>query len=222
MADRQNTDAHTTDTPAGQARYLLSGWRLFAIVIGTSAVLGLAHFLQPRNAGDERRPIASETAGPDLTISDAVITSFRETGELKYRLRSPHIEHFQPFDRTYLRKPDLTINRDPDPPWRITADRGIIRNASPGGDAEEEVLLEQDVHMEQSFTDGRNYLLVTPAITIYPKRQYAETTQDVMITTHAGRTRAVGLEGNLDQGLLKLFSNDEQRVHTVILPDQFK
>jgi hypothetical protein len=43
-----------------------------------------------------------------------------------------------------------------------------------------------------------------------------------MITTHAGRTRAVGLQGNLDQGLLKLFSNDEQRVHTVILADQFK
>lgn len=222
MANAQDRAVHAPDTPSAQARYLLSGWRLAAIVLGMSTVLWVAHYFQPTAETGDRRPAAGETAGPDLTISDAVITSFRETGELRYRLRSPQIEHFQPDDRTYLASPDLTISRDPDPPWRVTATRGVIRNASSSGPDEEEVLLEEDVHMEQSFADGRNYLLVSPSITIYPERQYAETTQDVMITTHAGRTRAVGLQGNLDQGLLKLFSNDEQRVHTVILADQFK
>ena len=70
--------------------------------------------------------------------------------------------------------------------------------------------------------DGRRYDLRTPNITIYPDREYAETDQNVMITTHAGRTKAVGLQGSLDKGLLKMFSSDEQRVHTIILPHQFK
>jgi len=222
VANAPDSAGYLADTPAGQARHLLSGWRLAAIVVGTSAVLWVAHYFQPMSAIDDRRPSVSETAGPDLTIDGAVITSFRSTGELRYRLLSPKIENFQPYDRTYLREPDLIISRDPDPPWRITANRGIVRNASNRDSAEEEVLLEEDVEMEQHFPDGRSYVLVTPSITVYPDRQYAETNQDVMITTHAGRTRAVGLEGNLDLGLLKLFSNDEQRVHTVILVDQFK
>ena len=203
-------------------RHLLSGWRLAAIVMGASAILGLAHYFQPMSDGGRRPVPPVDSNNPDLTIADAVITSYRLTGELKYRLLSPQIEHFEHSDQTYLRTPDLIINREPDPPWQVTAKRGILRNASNRGGPEEEVVLEEDVHMEQSFPDGRNFRLVTPSITIYPARQYAETSQDVMITTHAGRTRAVGLQGNLDQGLLKLFSNDEQRVHTVILVDQFK
>jgi len=212
-----------SDLPTGGQRLLLSGWRLVAIVVGASAILGVAHFLGPMSETAKRRPANAPPSGrPDLTIADAVITSYRESGELKYRLLSPQIEHFERGDETYLRTPDLSINREPDPPWRITAQRGVIYNASPRKTSEEVVSLEDDVHMVQSFADGRNFHLVTPSITIYPARQYAETTRDVMITTHAGRTRAVGLQGNLEKGLLKLFSNDEQRVHTVILPDQFK
>jgi lipopolysaccharide export system protein LptC len=126
-------------------------------------------------------------------------------------------------DVTYLRRPDLTLFDPPDPPWRITAQRGTIHNANQTDrTAEEQVVLQEDVEMEQRYDDGRHYVLVTPSITIYPERQYAETTQDVMITTHAGRTKAVGLKGDLDQGLLTLFSSNEKRVHTVILADQFK
>lgn len=161
--------------------------------------------------------------GPDLTIDDAIITRYRDTGALKYRLRSVLIEHFEPRRRTLLSEPDLTMYSEPEPPWQMTAARGIIRNASPGSNAaEEQVYLDQDVIMTQQFADGRSFVLSTPNITVYPDREYAETSQDVMITTHAGRTKAVGLKGNLDHGLLYLYSNDKQRVHTIVLPDQFK
>lgn len=222
MDDRQVNPDHPTQTRRTEGRHLLSGWRVVVIVLAASAVFGISHWL-PSASSDKPPPASSrEAAEPDLTIVDAVISSFRDTGELKYRLLSPEIRHFASSDRTYLSKPDLAISDDPDPPWHVTADRGVISNAAARAPTEEEVLLEENVQMEQQFPDGRNYRLVTPSILIYPERQYAETTRDVMITTHAGRTRAVGLQGSLDQGLLKLFSNHEQRVHTVILPDQFK
>lgn len=209
-------------TPPIQGRHLLSGWRAVVIVLAASAVFGISYQLPPAGSDRPPAPASREAAEPDLAIVDAVISSFRDTGELIYRLLSPEIRHFASTDRTYLTEPDLVISQDPNPPWRVTANRGEISNAAARAPTEEEVLLEENVQMEQQFPDGRNYRLVTPSILIYPERQYAETTRDVMMTTHAGRTRAVGLQGSLDQGLLKLFSDDEQRVHTVILPDQFK
>jgi lipopolysaccharide export system protein LptC len=218
MPERLDSARHRPD-----ARLLLSGWRLALVVLVASAALGLVHYLD-RGTEDDAPPAASSgDDGPDLEIEDATVTAYRANGELKYRLRSPLIEQFNGMDVTYLRRPDLTLFDPPDPPWRITAQRGTIHNANQTDrTAEEQVVLQEDVEMEQRYDDGRHYVLVTPSITIYPERQYAETTQDVMITTHAGRTKAVGLKGDLDQGLLTLFSSNEKRVHTVILADQFK
>ena len=62
----------------------------------------------------------------------------------------------------------------------------------------------------------------SPSIVLYPDRQYAETDQDVMIDTAVGRTQAAGMKGELQRGLLNLYSKPEQRVHTIVLPNQFK
>jgi hypothetical protein len=43
-----------------------------------------------------------------------------------------------------------------------------------------------------------------------------------MIDTNAGRTRAIGLTADLDAGLLKLSSDRKERVHTIVLPGQFR
>ena len=62
----------------------------------------------------------------------------------------------------------------------------------------------------------------SPQLYIYPDRQYAETDQAVMIDTNAGRTKAVGLAAYLDRSVLELSSNETQRVHSIVLPYQFK
>ena len=204
-------------------RLPLSTGRLVGIALGGSLVLGAAVFFQPTLPVEDSQPVLTASGEPDLLIEDAVIRQYRETGAIRYLLRSPLIEHFEPDALTHLTDPDLTLHDEPEPPWQVTARRGVIRNASQGNRAgNEEVELIGDVQMLQVFDDGRRYDLRTPSITIFPAREYAETDQNVMITTHAGRTKAVGLQGSLDEGLLKMFSSDEQRVHTIILPQQFK
>jgi lipopolysaccharide export system protein LptC len=205
-------------------RLPLSTPRLVGIALAGSLVIGAAVFFQPTlPEATQQQPELRPSQEPDLLIEDAVIRDYRETGALRYLLRSPLIEHFEGEALTHLREPDLLLHDPPEPPWQITARRGVIRNAAQGRrGVKEEVELKEDVQMLQVFDDGRRYDLRTPMITIYPDREYAETDQNVMITTHAGRTKAVGLEGSLGEGLLKMFSNDEQRVHTVILPHQFK
>ena len=201
----------------------LSTARLVGIALAGSLVIGAAVFFQPTLPEATQQPQLRPSQEPDLVIEDAVIRDYRETGALRYLLRSPLIEHFEADGLTHLTDPDLMLHDAPEPPWQVTARRGLIKNASLGGRAgNEQVELIEDVRMLQVFEDGRRYDLRTPMITIYPDREYAETDQNVMITTHAGRTKAVGLEGSLGDGLLKMFSDDKQRVHTVILPDQFK
>lgn len=206
-------------------RLPLSTLRLIGAVFGSSLVLGAVLFFQPTLREEEgARPEPAPSEEPDLLIEDAVIRQYRQTGSLRYLLRSPLIEHFESDTLTFLTEPDLMLyDAKEEPPWQITARRGVIRNASQRNQAgNEEVELSEDVQMLRVFEDGRRYDLRTPSITIYPNREYAETDQNVMITTHAGRTKAVGLQGSLDTGLLKMFSSDEQRVHTIILPHQFK
>ncbi len=204
-------------------RLPLSTARLIGIALVGSLVIGAAVFFQPTLPEEEAEPVLKASDEPDLLIEDAVIRDYRDTGALRYLLRSPLIEHFEADALTLLTEPDLTLHDAPQPPWQITARTGVIKNASQSQRAgNEKVELVDDVQMLQVFEDGRRYDLRTPSITIYPDREYAETDQNVMITTHAGRTKAVGLQGSLSKGLLKMFSSDEQRVHTVILPHQFK
>lgn len=204
-------------------RLPLSTARLVGIALVGSVVIGAAVFFQPTLPEEEALPELEPSTAPDLLIEEAIIRQYRDTGALRYLLRSPLIEHFEADALTHLTEPDLMLHDEPAPPWRVTARTGVIRNAAQGALAgNEEVELHEDVQMLQVYEDGRRYDLRTPSITIYPDREYAETDQNVMITTHAGRTKAVGLQGSLNTGLLKMFSSDEQRVHTVILPHQFK
>jgi hypothetical protein len=43
-----------------------------------------------------------------------------------------------------------------------------------------------------------------------------------MIDTDVGRTKAAGLQGELQQGLFRLFSSERERVHTIVLRPQFR
>jgi len=211
-------DPASADGPPAARRWLI--W------VGTAAaaLAGSVLLTEPFKTNRSTSTAASTTLNrPDLELEDATITQFRDTGKLKYLLNSPRIEHFRADASTRLTEPDLELYSDPDPPWRMTARKGSITNAEGlEGAPEEAVFLDEQVQMAQTYPDGRSFELRTPNVTVYPDREYAETSRNVMITTHAGRTHAVGLQGDLDQGLLHLFSNAEQRVHTILLPDQFK
>ena len=194
------------------------------MLVGATLVGALALFSDPFTDTPPAQQLPDELAGePDLYIKDATISQFRPNGQMKYRLLSPHIRHFERNDLTRLAAPRLTLHNDSNPPWQIESETGYIRRrAGNSGPPEEVVFLRKNVLLEQRYDDGRRLRLETPSLYIYPDRSYAETEQNVMIDTDVGRTTAVGLQGDLQRGLLKLSSSEQQRVHTIILPGQFK
>ena len=141
---------------------------------------------------------------------------------MKYRLRSEEIEHFEAERRTRLEQPSLVLHSEDQPPWHINSNVGYLRYTEPsdGTTAEEIVLLRDDVVMRQRRTDSGLLTIKSDSFDVYPERRHIETVDDVMIDSDVGRTVAHGLNGNLDAGLLALSSNEHQRVHTIVLPDQ--
>lgn len=155
---------------------------------------------------------------PDVLIQGAFIRQFELSGNLKYTLQATEIRHFDRDTLTNLRKPELVLFDPAEPPWNVSAKRGHITEGKLSGVAQEKVQLIDDVVLLQRQADNGFIEIHTPGLTIYPDSQYAESSLDVMIDTNIGRTKAVGLTGDLATGVIKLGSNAKQRVHTIILP----
>ncbi|NJN50755.1 MAG: LPS export ABC transporter periplasmic protein LptC [Gammaproteobacteria bacterium] len=202
----------------------MTRWQLLGVLVAAGL---LAFLLLDRSEIDTPQALPPELADePDLYMEGATITQFNDDGSVRYRLASKEIRHFERDDTTRLREPVLTIHRAPEPPWWVSANHGYIRYREAAAKDntqknEEVVFLRESVVLEQRL-EARHIRLTTESLYVYPERQFAETDQAVMIDTNAGRTRAVGLAGDLNAGLLKLSSGGDQRVHTIVLPDQFK
>jgi len=160
---------------------------------------------------------------PDIYAQNVVFNQLAEDGSLHYRLSANNIRQFNDDQLTELIAPDLHLTNPQQPPWDITADRGYIRKRPRAdGTPEDVVFLRDSVELIQMHDAQRPTTLRSEAFYIYPNSQYAQTDQNVMIDTVVGRTHAAGLAADLRTGLLKLSSSDSQKVHTIVLPEQFK
>jgi len=208
---------HTPDSPGGR-RWL--GLLVASALLTTAAVLLWDPLRQP---SPPQQPATTVTGLPDLTMEGAEILQFQPDGTLKYRLKADRIRYFEPRRLTRLEAPRLRLYDPEQPPWTITSRHGYLRRRGGIDQTPEEVVyLREAVTLAQSFDDGRRLELSTETLYLYPDRRYAETDQDVMIDTNAGRTLAGGLQGELDRGLMRLYSNATEQVHTIVLPGQFK
>ncbi len=176
------------------------------------------------DAPDDELPLPAALADePNLHMVDATIVQYRQDGSESYTLLTERLRHFDERATTLLTGPRLTLTQAPDPPWQISAAQGQVRTERTDHAAEEEVVfLREDVQMLQEQANGGFIRLNTSELHYYPQRRYAETDQNVMIDSDIGRTHAVGLKSELRKGLLFLSSSERQRVHTIVLPGQFK
>ena len=158
---------------------------------------------------------------PDLYMEQATITQFQDDGSIQYRLAAREIRHFEDEQLTRLLEPDLELHNPPEPPWRVTSERGEIHGVAGAPDGER-VLLRDAVVVHQGGP-GADYMTIRcEALDIYPERKYAETEGNVMIDTDVGRTAARGMQADLTRGSMKLSSSTDAAVHTIVQPGQFQ
>lgn len=195
---------------------------LAAAALLAAGALALAFHLAPWRSALPLGPLPPPLAGePDLYMQDATITQLQSDGSIRYRLRAREIRHFEDGRGTQLAAPDLDLRNGPNPPWQLRSRRGELRRDA--GESEQEVVhLREDVVLRQTAPEGEGTKIRTQVLDIYPQRRYAETDQDVIIETDLGRTVAGGLRADLEGGFLKLLSDADAPVHTIVLPQQFQ
>ncbi|MCZ6709508.1 MAG: LPS export ABC transporter periplasmic protein LptC [Gammaproteobacteria bacterium] len=212
-------------TKPASADNSLRSTRWWAAAVTTAALVVAAMLLvEPFGPTPGPPELPEELLGePDLYMEDAIITQYQSNGSMKYQLASHQIRYFERDNLTRLTAPRLTLHNESQPPWHVESDHGYVRRRTNHlGVSEEVVFLRRNVKLEQRYEDGRHLRLESPSLYVFPDAQYAETEQDVIVDSDISRTKGVGLQGNLQNGVLKLFSSAQQRVHTIVLPEQFK
>lgn len=126
---------------------------------------------------------------------------YQSDGTRDYILTADKVEHLRDSDMSLLSEPELLLYRGRTQPWQVTSSRGEV---SPEGT---QVELIDDVRVERTDAKGRETLLTTTRMTVYPDREYAHTDRAVRIEAADGVTTATGMEAYLNDGRMLLLSN---------------
>lgn len=212
--------AESTTAPPRSSRTARS---TFMVLLGLGAA-GIALLVMDQRSGPSALPDMvpqTDQQDADFFMEQVEVEQYRPDGSLEYVLHADGVQHFEEDARTRLDQPRLTLHQDDQPPWFASARDGVLRRPLAGA-SEETLTLRDEVELEQTLPDGDWVRLTTPSLRVYPRRQYAETDQDVMIDSLIGRTTATGLEGDLQLGIINFLSTGEAPVSTVLQPEQFK
>ena len=197
-------------------KLLLAG----AVIVG---VVGLAWMWQTTEQQAANVSDARVDTEPDVFAQAVEFHQLQPDGSLHYRLRAANIRQYDLDQLTRMAQPQLHLVSAAQPPWDVASRHGYIRKrTSPTGTPEDVVYLREKVELVQSHPENGLVTMRSESFYIYPGREFAETDQDVMIDTQVGRTKAAGLRADLTNGVLNLSSAEHQRVHTIVLPEQFK
>jgi lipopolysaccharide export system protein LptC len=155
---------------------------------------------------------------PDMYMRNANITQFSKSGDIRHNIFAERLTHFPLTNISTLKTPRLTLypTLTKETPWHILADHG---RQLPKAQVREEIIeLWDGVVATQSSAKGDFISISTESLTVYPIRDYAETTQKVYIDENSGRTTAAGMKAFFNEGRFIFFSSKKERVHTMYLP----
>lgn len=138
---------------------------------------------------------------PDFFMDNPRIRQLNEQGQVVYDLTGERATHQVGEDVTELDEPRLSYYREGDQsPWQLRARHGEVTANG------EQVELSQNVMIEQTLGAGVTRCLSTPELSIFPKRDYAETDRSVRIEA-GGVTTATGMKAYFNDGRIELLSN---------------
>ena len=177
-------------------RYLITG-TLIALVVVLALAAG---YWNIRPASFTPQTVQAPLQ-PDFFMDNPRIRQLNEQGQPTYDLISKQATHQVGKDVTELDEPRLQYYREGEQqPWQLQARYGEI---TANGDRVE---LSQNVIIEQQLSGQATRRLATPALSVFPARDYAETDRSVRIEA-GGVTTATGMKAYFNDGRIELLSN---------------
>lgn len=160
--------------------------QIFPIALLT-LIAGLSFWLQASLAPAESGGARTDDSAPDAFAVNFQIRRHDDSGELKYRLSAPYLQHFPKDDSSEIRNPELIAYRKDAPPVTVTA--GQARVTAQG----EQILLSESVRIVRAEDGDRPALIAqTSRLNVSPETGLADTDQPVHITQGASWISGVG------------------------------
>ena len=161
---------------------------------------------------------------PDLYMVNATIDQYDERGQLKHKIKAFKLTHYPATDITTLEQPRVKIYlEDTASPWDIESNFGRLmpksNNKSLPNREEEVVELRERVFAQRTRLSGNFVNIRTEQMTVYPDWDYLESRVKVYLDDQSGRTTAGAMNAYLEQNRYEFFTNDIQRVNTILIPE---
>ena len=157
--------------------------------------------LRPETFFVEETPRSELEPEIDFYAENARITQYQPNGSQKYQLDSPRMEHVRSTGNSRVEQPFLVLQRQDGWPWQIQSQRAEV------SDQASQVELIDDVRVARTDGRRRSTVLTTSRLTVFPEREYAETSRPVRIDSPSGVTTATGLQADLKAGRMILQSS---------------
>lgn len=181
------------------------------IIIALSAAIVLAFLWNYSETGAPAMPaqIAPSNHQTDFYLRSATIRQYDTQGQLDSTLYSDTVDHYPGRSLAELSKPVVKFYKDGQLSWTITSLSGIVYD---GGD---QVNFSQRVVIN---SDDQQAILMTPFLTAYPNRRFAETDKPVTLLNPKGFTRAIGMTANLEHKQINLLNQVRGQYNAVPQP----
>lgn len=138
---------------------------------------------------------------PRLYMDNFKINRIDNQGLLKYTFTAPHLVQLPNQQGTRVERPEMTIFENGRTLiWSLRAEKGWL---SPDND----IIRLETVNATRPPASGKYpMVLTTSALTLYPEKDFAETTEPVRMESPQVTITGTGLEAYLDQERLNLLS----------------
>lgn len=156
-----------------------------------------------KSSPNEEINVSTHANQPDSIMKNATLLRMNnETGKLQDKLEAAVLTHYPTGDLTNFTQPHFTIMRENEAPWVLTADEGQAHDGIDTIKLWGHVVLTQAGGLENLPTT-----ITTSAITIFPKKEYAETDQAAKATQPDRMMQAIGMVVHFKTGIVDLASN---------------
>ena len=167
------------------------------------AIAGATWWLAESLSIDEEGLKSAERGPVDYYSEHVRRIEYGQDGKPATVLVAAKMVHYKQDDRTEMDKPVMTLNRsDGSAPWIIDSDRAVTLSGS------DVVFLQGDVLISKELKSEKPLKIITRNVKYSPPRNYAETSEDVLLYTDNDELSGTGMQAQLEPNLvLKVLSN---------------
>ena len=138
--------------------------------------------------------------GPDHFMENFTATKLDDAGKPEHRLQAQRMTHYPNEKHSDVVKPQVTFFKEDGSTWIANAEHGKVL-----GDGKE-VLLIDDVYIVRPGPPETKVTINTSDLRIIPKRNYAETKNNIVMQQNENTVTATGMSAYFNVGNIQLLS----------------